>query len=416
MVLVYDRPYRMCDEATIEAPFIDADTPVAEEVSIDSAPLDGFEETFALDAIDEQTEVLAAFPTMSKSSREVARSRVQARPAIIALAIALVVHIGVAVAGYWVIHRLHVFVAARPQVVEGDGASALGAIDHDGNDQAPGAIGPGSLTPGWSAPLGPDAAAAHLGDTPALDANDVPPPPAGAAPPPDPSDANSSDVGPTPPLVAADVAVDPLQPDMLPVFTRPPREPSQPSSPTTMPVDRPAPATQPASPRPPIGVASKQTAPHAAAFSPVAAADQGIADTARAMAAGFSSPASDNPGGLLHREGTGGSNGKGGATSGDGGRAVSGRPGSPAGVKGRPLHADYPDYCRSRGETGRVDVEVNIRADGTVASVRVLSDAGHPRLAQAAVDAFQGRTFYPALLDGRPVRSTQRYPFVFELH
>jgi TonB family protein len=402
----------MNEPSTIEAPTIDADSPAEVDFALGGVPADGVDDSFSPDSIEDNAALRwQAVSPMARPNGRCLFDLVLAHPVVIAVVISLIVHGNLAVVVYWVMHARHAFVAACPQPVRGDGATALGAIDHDGNDEAPGAVGPASLTSGWSAPLQSGARPA-LDEPLHLDASDPPAAPASAPPPmpPDPSDPD-----PTPAAVAADVLVNPLQPDMLPVFARrPPALPDARLSPATAPVDRAVAEAQPSVPAPDeLARPVPTTVPSPMA---VATGKQLVGNTAGAMVAGFSSPASDKPGGLLRHAGPGGSNGKGGAVTGDGGNTVTGRPGTLAGVKGPPLHADYPDDCRRRGETGRVVIEVEVRADGSIASVKVLSDDGHPRLAEAALDAFQGRTFCPALLDGRPVRSTVKYPFVFELH
>jgi len=400
----------MNEPSTIEAPIAVAGRPPFDEYGVDDDRyLDG---PPVCDLIEDRTDVpsLAFFPTMVRPSGKIAIAPARLRAALIAAGISLIAHVSLSLGVYCVMRSLHVFVAAHPQAVQGDGATALGAIDHDGDDQAPGAAGPGSLTSGWSAP--PQSGVARALDDPlALDTSDAPPPPASAPPPTGPPE--PVDDHPAPAPVAADVIVNPLQPDLLPVFTRsPPVLPGAPPSPATAPADRAAAATQPAAP---VELATTRPAASTTAPSPPATADGKQSVGNEAIAAGFASPASDKTGGLLHHGGAGGSNGKGGATTGDRGTAVTGHPGSLAGVKGRPLHADYPDDCQRRGESGRVVIEADIRADGSIASLKVISDEGHPQLAQAALDAFEGRTFTPALLDGRPIRSTLRCPFVFEL-
>lgn len=109
--------------------------------------------------------------------------------------------------------------------------------------------------------------------------------------------------------------------------------------------------------------------------------------------------------------------GQGGATTGVGGTAVSGMPGIPAGLRdGQRLPAPvYPEISRRRGEQGDVRLEVEVRADGSVGQIRVVSNTGHPRLAEAAVDSLRGFRFRPALASGTPVDSTLVVPFSFHL-
>jgi protein TonB len=71
----------------------------------------------------------------------------------------------------------------------------------------------------------------------------------------------------------------------------------------------------------------------------------------------------------------------------------------------------YPTESRRRGEQGRVVLEVLVRADGSVGDVRVLADAGYPRLARAAVEAVRDAHLPPAREAGAPVAAWVRVPF-----
>ncbi len=77
------------------------------------------------------------------------------------------------------------------------------------------------------------------------------------------------------------------------------------------------------------------------------------------------------------------------------------------------LRPRYPADARRANEQGTVLLEVEVHADGTVGSIRVLSDAGHPRLVTAALSALHDATFKPAQRDGKPVGSVLRIPFRF---
>ena len=93
-----------------------------------------------------------------------------------------------------------------------------------------------------------------------------------------------------------------------------------------------------------------------------------------------------------------------------------GAPGVPGGVADDSLPAPaYPRESRLRGEEGTVVVEVTVAADGAMTGVRVLDDAGFPRLADAAVAAVRKARCRPALQSGRPVASTVKIPFRFRL-
>lgn len=110
--------------------------------------------------------------------------------------------------------------------------------------------------------------------------------------------------------------------------------------------------------------------------------------------------------------------GQNGATTGDGGTAVTGVPGIRAGLRnGRKLITPtYPLACRQAGEEGIVRLLVDVRADGTVGNIAVVDDAGHPRLAQAAVRSLEGFVFDPAMDEnGHPVPDSVPIPYSFRL-
>jgi TonB family protein len=74
----------------------------------------------------------------------------------------------------------------------------------------------------------------------------------------------------------------------------------------------------------------------------------------------------------------------------------------PAKLASRPaLH--YPALAFGARVQGDVQLEANVRADGTVAGVRVVK--GVVMLNDAAVELVQNSRYQPALVDGRPVRS-----------
>ena len=82
--------------------------------------------------------------------------------------------------------------------------------------------------------------------------------------------------------------------------------------------------------------------------------------------------------------------------------------------RGLPI-PDYPAESRRRGEEGVVLVDVEVRADGSVGSVRVVSDAGYPRLGMAAADKLRTAIFEPARRDGKPVVGHVLIPYRFTL-
>ena len=109
----------------------------------------------------------------------------------------------------------------------------------------------------------------------------------------------------------------------------------------------------------------------------------------------------------------GGYGGNGGASAASGGGEG---PGGPAGVergdaaRGLPAPA-YPRLSRLRGEEGEVVLEIHVSPRGTPGRIRVLADAGFPRLARAAVDAAKKGRFQPAG-DGRAFRVRKSFRFV----
>lgn len=68
---------------------------------------------------------------------------------------------------------------------------------------------------------------------------------------------------------------------------------------------------------------------------------------------------------------------------------------------------------RRQNETGTVEILVHVDAEGNLVDVRVLDNAGYPRLADAALRALSASTFHPATRDGQPVASTRRIEYQF---
>jgi protein TonB len=225
---------------------------------------------------------------------------------------------------------------------------------------------------------------------------------------------------PVPPIPADPLAqASPrFTPSLVPVQPEPPSsvpELTPEPTPTPQTVTAAAPQTQPSEPAT-ASAAPEQQNPAASASPILAGAHSDGIRTGEQSAAPSGEPGpSSATGGLAAASPTGRDpNGQGGGSTGDGGTALTGRPGSPAGVRGfKPV---YPNLSRKRGEQGLVKVEVDVRADGTVAATRILTDAGYPRLAQAAVDAIRKAEFIPARQDGHPVDDRVIVPFEFTLH
>jgi protein TonB len=70
---------------------------------------------------------------------------------------------------------------------------------------------------------------------------------------------------------------------------------------------------------------------------------------------------------------------------------------------------------REAGLEGHVPLEAFIAADGTVASVRVLSAQVHPDFARAAEDAVRRWAFTPTLLNGTAVEVRMEVSVQFSL-
>jgi protein TonB len=75
----------------------------------------------------------------------------------------------------------------------------------------------------------------------------------------------------------------------------------------------------------------------------------------------------------------------------------------------------YPSESREKGEEGRVVVSFTVRADGTLADIKVVESSGYARLDEAAMEAVRKSAFTPATRFGAPVESTRKIAFVFKL-
>lgn len=81
----------------------------------------------------------------------------------------------------------------------------------------------------------------------------------------------------------------------------------------------------------------------------------------------------------------------------------------------RNIRPDYPRESRQRGEQGDVTLELDVAADGTVSSVRIVKSPGFPLLEEAAVKAARAARFTPAKSEGKPVASSARLTLTFKL-
>jgi len=75
----------------------------------------------------------------------------------------------------------------------------------------------------------------------------------------------------------------------------------------------------------------------------------------------------------------------------------------------------YPRRSIRLRHEGIAVVEITVRADGSVASVKIRTSSGHKRLDEAAIEAARLGVFIPALVDGHPVKSVAVVPFEFRL-
>jgi protein TonB len=76
---------------------------------------------------------------------------------------------------------------------------------------------------------------------------------------------------------------------------------------------------------------------------------------------------------------------------------------------------EYPPQAVDLGYEGRVVLLAEVRPDGSVGEITVQASSGHRILDEAARRALQRWIFAPARANGRPVRSTARVPFRFDL-
>lgn len=75
----------------------------------------------------------------------------------------------------------------------------------------------------------------------------------------------------------------------------------------------------------------------------------------------------------------------------------------------------YPPLSRKLGEEGEAAFWIEIRADGTVAAVRLDRSSGHDRLDEAAAAALRAARFEPAIRNGEATASRRCYRIEFRL-
>jgi TonB family protein len=79
------------------------------------------------------------------------------------------------------------------------------------------------------------------------------------------------------------------------------------------------------------------------------------------------------------------------------------------------LRPKYPWRCKLQGHQGVAIVEIEVEAGGRAGGVRLVQSAGCAALDAAAVDAARRARFVPATRNGRPIASSIRLPFRFQL-
>ena len=190
-------------------------------------------------------------------------------------------------------------------------------------------------------------------------------------------------------------------PPPRPITTRPPEpKPVKPDPPVVQP------APKPVEPPPP----APAPVPLPQVVAPVATAPADARDRAGAL----NEPASESD---SHGPGTGGGTGSGQGTGMGEGTGSGIGPGSGGGTGGGPyrpgsgitppaivreVKPDYSEEARRRGVAGDVVLEIIVRADGSVGSVKLLQGLGSG-LDQRAMDAVRQWQFSPARRFGTPV-------------
>lgn len=210
---------------------------------------------------------------------------------------------------------------------------------------------------------------------------------------------------PAPPPKAEKKGTSPLRspvPPPRPITARPPDPKPQPIPPPVAITPAPKPVEPPAPPPAPV--------PLPQVVAPVATVPADARDKAGVLADSPSNADSHGPGtgsGAGTGQGTGIGEGTGsGIGPGSGGGTGGGpyRPGSgitpPAIV--REVKPDYTEEARRRGVAGDVDLEIVVRADGSVGSVTLIHGLGSG-LDQRAIDAVRQWRFSPARRFGTPV-------------
>lgn len=224
---------------------------------------------------------------------------------------------------------------------------------------------------------------------------------------------------PPPPPIVIKVAEAPPEPPPEP--PKPPEPEPPPPEPIAEAPPEPAPEVPPppAPPAPKARKAEPAPKPEPAPASPPVAAEVpefGVPMTNAGGPGGLSVPAGD----------PGGSNGGGGKREKveTKTRSLEPRPKKPAAdecaepeVKPKPLELPQPQYteaARAAGIEGKVRVQLEVKADGSVGAVTVLASL-HPDLDAAAKVAARAAKFEPATRCGKPVATTLTISIKFTL-
>lgn len=78
---------------------------------------------------------------------------------------------------------------------------------------------------------------------------------------------------------------------------------------------------------------------------------------------------------------------------------------------------EYPSFSKRKNEEGRVQLLLQILADGSVGTVKILSSSGSSRLDKAAQNAAKKCRYAPARDENdRPIESTANLSYIFKLN
>jgi len=75
----------------------------------------------------------------------------------------------------------------------------------------------------------------------------------------------------------------------------------------------------------------------------------------------------------------------------------------------------YPSMSKRLGEEGRVEIEVQVQADGLPSKVSLRRSSGYPRLDEAALEAIKRWKFVPAKRNGEAIAASVIVPMPFVL-